>query len=132
MKSKNLLRCLLLVSTAISSGCASYHVQPQETSVHAVMERWAKENNKSLRWDIEDLELLDAKALNRQLEFTYNLPDAVVAFLNTAELARRRLNEQAHEPAPLPIMACIYDNAVWVAYRRGAALACSGQAMNPE
>ena len=126
MKSKNLIYILSVLLTALVTGCASYQINPQDTTIRAVMQRWAQDNNKTLRWNIQDLALTDPVALNHQLEFTHNLTDAVTLFMNTAEMARVRLSQDANELRPPPIMACIYDNAIWVSYIRGASLACSG------
>lgn len=89
------------------------------------MERWADKNEKTLRWDIEDLAIVEPDALNEQLRKAGSLAEAVSLFLNMAEKSRIRLAANSQEPRPDPVMACIYDNTVLVAYHRSAAIACS-------
>lgn len=117
------LLCLLLVSAL--AGCAGYQVKSHETTVRQVMERWADKNEKTLRWDIEDLAILEPDALNEQLRNASSLTEAVSLFLNMAEKGRIRLAANSREPRPDPVMACIFDNTVLVTYNRSAAIACS-------
>ena len=119
---KRLLTCLLAL---LLTACANYKVLPEEQTVKAVMTRWAKDHDKSLKWDIEDLGIVEPDALNHQLWYTHSLTEAVSVFMNLAERSRIRLAAEAREPRPDPVMACIYDNAIWVTYHRSAAIACS-------
>lgn len=120
-----LLLSTLLAAALTLSACAGYHVKPEETTVKQVMDRWAAEHDKSLKWDIEDLAIAEPEALNDLLSPAQSLSEAVAVFLNVAEKGRLRLAAADGQPRPDPIMACIYDNAILVAYHRGAALACS-------
>ncbi len=116
---------LALVLAALLTGCASYQVQPKETSLREVLVRWADKHDKTVKWDIDDLVILEPTAMNEQLRKAGSLPEAVSIFLNMAEKGRIRLAAKAGEARPDPVMACIYDNAILVTYHRSAAIACS-------
>ncbi|MCC5612504.1 hypothetical protein LC612_38880 [Nostoc sp. CHAB 5834] len=129
MLPKNLARlATAALAVALLSGCAGpFYVKPEEKSVKEVVQRWAKENDKSLKWDIEDLGLVEAefKALNDELYGSHDITEAVSRFLNTAERGRLRLAQVNGEPRPDSVMACIYNNSVHVTYHRSAAIPCS-------
>lgn len=119
---KTLFACLLLAALA---ACTTYQVQPEDRTVHAVLARWAQTHGKSVKWEVDDLEIVDATALNNELRGVTTLSQAVAVFMNMVERGRLHMAQRDREARPMPVMACIYDNAVLVAYQRGAGLPCS-------
>ncbi len=119
---KSVLACLLL---AVLTACTTYQVQPEDRTVQGVLQRWAQSHGKSVKWEVDDLQIVDAVALNNELRGVTTLSQAVAVFLNMVEQGRLHMALRDREARPRPVMACIYDNAVLVTYQRGPGLPCS-------
>ena len=127
MKALNFRNALAALLAMALSGCAGvYSVKPVDKSLKATVERWAAQSGRTVHWEIEDLEIVDPEALARSGSSTFELKDALSKLLNQAENRRKQLARAAGEPAPLPIQACVYTNAIRVSYVKGAGIPCSG------
>lgn len=127
MKMPNLRLTFASLLAVALTGCAGvYSVKPVDKSLKATVERWAAQSGRAVLWEIEDLEIVDPEALARSSSSTFELKAALSTLLNQAENRRRQLARAAGEPAPLPIQACVYTNAVRVTYVKGAGIPCSG------
>lgn len=126
MKTTALKSCALALALAVLAGCASHQVSENDDTVRAVVQRWAQDAGKSLRWEVDDWGLpSDARALIEELHRSHSLTDALNILMTQAQAYRQR-NPGVDPSRGAPLTACIYTNTIYVYYHRSLARPCSG------